>query len=85
MKFFQETADDLEITFEELLSYFGMRHSYENGDFEKGNFFKTWFKEGISNQMESTTISMEKAIYLKEKLRLSRNKYVELREMFKGR
>ena len=85
MKFFQETADDLEITFEELLSYFGMRHAYENGDFEKGNFFKKWFKEGISNQMESTTISMEKAIYLKEKLRLSRNKYVELRDMFKGK
>ena len=85
MEFFEETREHLKLDFYELLSYFGMRHAYENGDFQKGNFFKTWFKEGVKVQMEETKLSLEKAIYLKEQLRLSRNKYVELREMFEGK
>ena len=85
MEFFEETCEHLKLDFYELLSYFGMRHAYENGDFQKGNFFKTWFKEGVKVQMEETKLSLEKAIYLKEQLRLSRNKYVELREMFEGK
>ena len=44
-----QMANDIGISFDELLMYAGMRNSYQNGDFKTGNLYKHMYKEGHSN------------------------------------
>ena len=61
------------IHFDDLLYYLGKRNAYQNGHFDTAQFYEDLITNGIDTSFKKVT--PERAMYLKQKLSLSRNKY----------
>ena len=64
------------IHFDDLLYYLGKRNAYQNGHFDTAQFYEDLLTNGIDTSFKKVT--PEKAMYLKQTLGLSRNKYETL-------
>ena len=79
MEYLRETAIDLGISVTYLVTFLGKREANINGDSDLAKLFEELNRNGMTSQQPK--ISPQKALALKKKLLLSRNKYVELINM----
>ena len=82
LELLREAARGMNIHFDHLLYFLGKRNAYQNGFFDEAQFYQDLLQNGIDTTFNK--ISVERALFLKEKLRLSRNKYETLYQAVEG-